>query len=128
MPEEAGAKNLYQCEECLLCIVTVNAVEGTTPFMTMCKVLPDCTGSMRSVMYAVSQAVEPGFEWYKPEGEDYDALDEETRVGHVDLGGLLLRPLPRRTPEERMADYHAMLRRAQRAREERGPRLRRKDE
>ncbi len=108
--------NIYICRSCGNSIVTVDLVEGVTPFMIGCRAHPDdakaltnedgldieqlrkiklhCNGNMYSSFYRVPpNAPKPTWEWYKPEGDDYLKLSEVTRVDHVDRGGLLIRPM-----------------------------------
>ena len=108
--------NIYTCNTCGGRIVTVDLVEGTTPFMVGCRVTEHdaklranedglaieelrglwdtlkCKGDMYSSFYRVPpDAPEPTWEWYKPDAKEYAKLPLVTRRDHVDKGGLLLR-------------------------------------
>lgn len=108
--------NLYTCQVCHGSIVTVDLVDGTTPFMIGCRVHPHdaklceneehlsldelrvlydtlkCKGMMHSSFYRVPKgSPDPTWEWYKPDAEEYATLSKATREDHVDRGGLLLR-------------------------------------
>lgn len=83
-----GKKNIYTCVACGSHIVTVDADEGTTPFMVGCTV-PGCEGHMRSSMYRIfDQGMRAYWEWHKPTA--IEALSNAERA-HVDQGGLLMR-------------------------------------
>lgn len=86
---EKGKRNIYVCDECFGHIVTIDLVEGVTPFMLQCRATAECKGAMQSSMYRVfDQRMEPGFEWYRP-GQP-EKLRADIRE-HVRKGGLLLR-------------------------------------
>lgn len=112
----AGLLNIYTCTNCLGQIVTIDRVDGTTPFMIGCRVHPDdakllsnedqltieqlrskidklkCRGEMYSSFYVVpNPPPKPTWEWYKPTGLEYKRLPKINREQHVDRGGLLLR-------------------------------------
>lgn len=94
MSEAAGLVNNYTCRACGGRIVTVNRVEGTTPFLVECRVKPGCQGLMQSGFYRCDQAEAPTHEWYLP------SLKWARRQGpdmleHVKQGGLDLRPILR---------------------------------
>lgn len=93
MSEAAGLVNTYTCRDCVGRIVTVNRVEGTTPFTLNCRAKPGCKGFMTSGFYRGDQSETPGYEWYLP------SLEEARRQGpdmveHVRMGGLDIRPIP----------------------------------
>lgn len=90
--EKAEAINQYVCEGCGYVTTTVNRAEGTTPFLILCPRRPKCRGMARSRFYRVAPGVVPSYEWYRPEGEPLAKLNLSTRE-HVELGGLLLRPI-----------------------------------
>ena len=70
MPSSAGTRNGYQCEKCGHIILTVNEVDGTTPFMLGC-MLPVCTGLMQSWMTAVHPVFgEPTYRWVNNKTKD----------------------------------------------------------
>lgn len=119
--ERKGMVNVYQCKDCRRTIVTVNLVEGTTPFMIECaKEEGGCDGDMQSAFYRVYQGLEPTHEWYLPTAEEVEALYRELpdpegwveslekygqeyisfsrnvieqTMKHVEQGGLILRPV-----------------------------------
>lgn len=82
-----GKKNVYTCRGCGKKVVTVDLVEGVTPFMITCD---NCSGTMLSSLYEVDQSLEPTREWYSPGKEGRAKLSKGT-LGHVEKGGLLLR-------------------------------------
>lgn len=106
MSDRAGRKNAYRCEECGEIIVTVDRDAGTTPAFMTCKATECCRGRMTSAWYQLPgelQEVEPDYEWYAPDDEELEEAIEEARErtshdvgpgmrGHVENGGLLLRP------------------------------------
>jgi hypothetical protein len=92
MSEAAGKVNNYVCRECRGRIVTVNRVQGTTPFLVLCDAKPGCKGMMQSVLYRCDQSERPTHEWFRP------TLKEAKRQGldmlqHVKMGGLDIRPV-----------------------------------
>ncbi len=87
-----GARNIYGCDKCLKCIVTVDKADGTTPFMIGCEATKGCTGEMYSSFYKGSLDDEPTHEWYKPEGVERATLSPD-ELDHVERGGLLLRKI-----------------------------------
>lgn len=90
--EPHGKRNIYTCDACFGHVVTVDLVEGVTPFLIGCKATPGCSGMMQSSMYRVfDQRMRPGFEWFKPTKEETMALHTWSR-DHVAKGGLILRP------------------------------------
>lgn len=87
-----GKKNIYVCDKCSGHIVTVDLVEGVTPFTTGCKATPGCKGVMRSSMYRVfDQSMKASHEWYKPDARELAMEPNAAVVDHVERGGLLLR-------------------------------------
>lgn len=86
-----GKKNIYVCEACHGHIVTVDADEGVTPFLTPCCVTKGCKGMMKSSLYRVfDQSIAPSHEWFRPHP---DARFSPSGMEHVSRGGLLLRKL-----------------------------------
>lgn len=85
-----GKKNVYTCQECGDAFVTIDRDEGTTPFLTACR--RGCKALAQSSFYRVDQSLTPAFEWYRPKPEEVAALSPASRQ-HVEIGGLLLRPL-----------------------------------
>ena len=49
-----GKKNVYECHDCHSEIVTLDLVDGTTPFMLACHVTPGCHGMMTSAWACAS--------------------------------------------------------------------------
>ena len=84
----AGRKNLYRCNKCGHIIVTLDIVDGTTPFMLQCCATQGCRGFMYSQFYNCDQRLPHTHEWYKP--ESYDGFDPAT-IEHFEKGGLALR-------------------------------------
>lgn len=94
--------NAYRCPDCGGYIVTVDRDEGVTPMFLACRVKGDpsdpgndCKGRMASMGYPPEPwpiDATPTWEWYRPEGEAYAAMNAEMR-DHIDRGGLALRPL-----------------------------------
>lgn len=91
--------NVYVCETCGHKMVTRDCDLGVTPFMTHCR-LGDCEGWAQSRMYRVPQDLSPSHEWYRPSREEFDALDDATKI-HCGNGGLLLRKNKGRTDAAR---------------------------
>lgn len=90
--EIRNAVNQYGCDTCGRSITTIDRVYGTTPFFLKCRATPDCPGKMYSQVYQVDQTLFPTWEWYKPERGEYKKLSPPMQ-DHVDMGGLLLRPI-----------------------------------
>lgn len=87
-----GRRNIYTCDACFGHVVTVDLVEGVTPFTIGCKATSGCSGMMQSSMYRVfDQRMKPAFEWFRPTKEETMALHTWSR-DHVAKGGLILRP------------------------------------
>jgi hypothetical protein len=89
--------------------VTVDVVEGVTPFMIQCQATEDCKGIMQSSRYRVfDQSMRPDLEWYRPTKEELMQHNANTRE-HVAKGGLIYRkhepkPSDLRRMKERMAE------------------------
>jgi len=93
--EQAGAINGYKCEQCSHVTFTINEVDGTTPFMIKCRrnnIGCADRAMAQSLFYRVPQDSRPDWEWYRPEGEAFEKLDDWSK-DHVNAGGLLLRKL-----------------------------------
>lgn len=88
--EKAGMINRYVCQECGESIITINADDGTTPFMIRCRATEGCGGVMQSSFYMVSQKMTPQFEWFMPPIKDLKKYSRATRE-HIKKGGLVLR-------------------------------------
>lgn len=89
--ETVGMINAYDCEVCGLRIITVNHDAGTTPYLVGCKA-DGCRGLMVSQFYRVSQTLAATHEWYRPDEAERASLTDDMRE-HVEMGGLLLRPV-----------------------------------
>lgn len=90
-----GMKNRYTCQKCGFSFVTVDRDEGTTPFMTVCRAPTACDGFAQSEFYRIDQTLEPVFEWYIPGQAEVRKIRDPHMRHHVDMGGLLLRPVIR---------------------------------
>ena len=90
----AGSVNVYTCQKCKGFTVTVDLVEGVTPFMIRCRAKQFmggiCDGMAESGFYRQPAPAAPAWEWYRPDAEEIERLDLGTRE-HVKQGGLLLR-------------------------------------
>lgn len=94
--EMKGMKNKYTCTTCGRSIITINAHDGTTPFMMRCRATARCSGDMRSHFYKVNQHAFAAWEWYRPGKQEKKRIRKNKQWGrdimdHVDQGGLLLR-------------------------------------
>jgi hypothetical protein len=98
-----GKTNVYVCDLNHR-TVTIDRVEGVTPFIIACPVCKKylCKDHQfaQSMMYRVSQALIPTHEFYKPTAEELEKLKAEYSTHayynlrqHVDQGGLLLREI-----------------------------------
>lgn len=92
MSEAAGKINTYTCRVCAARIVTINRVEGTTPFMLNCRVKPGCKGVMQSGFYRGDQSETPTHEWFRPSIKAARRQGPDM-VDHVRKGGLDIRPI-----------------------------------
>lgn len=91
--EKANRINAYVCEKCGRSTVTVNACDGTTPFLIECRVNNvGCGGLAQSSMYRNSQELRPDWEWYRPGELALSKMDPAIQ-DHVRAGGLVLRKL-----------------------------------
>lgn len=93
-----GKVNIYVCKEGHKTI-TIDSVEGVTPFLIKCRCTGGCDELAQSSMYRVDQAQRPGYEWYKPDKKEFNNLDEGMK-DHVNRGGLLLRRVRMETLEK----------------------------
>lgn len=87
-----GKKNRYVCNCCQGEIVTIDIDGGVTPYLLLCRATPGCRGAMLSQWYQGAESLEPGWEFYHPEPEEYSRLARNYKE-HVDKGGLLLREI-----------------------------------
>jgi hypothetical protein len=97
-----GKTNMYVCDRNHQ-TVTIDRVEGTTPFIIACPTCKTFFNEQRdaqSRMYRVSQGLNPTHEFYKPTAEELEKLKTECSTHsyynlrqHVDQGGLLLRKI-----------------------------------
>lgn len=97
-----GAKNLYVCQTCRSPMITVDLVEGVTPFMVKCTAMSNCGGYMYSNVYRVPpfyQNAPATHEWYRPEDDVIPTLTIAEQ-DHVRKGGLLLRRVADGSPAE----------------------------
>ena len=78
--------NRYTCDACGDSIITMDADEGTTPFMLGCRATADCEGMMQSSMYRGVSGT-PDFVWRRPTRDEYK-LSSADMKHHFDLGGL----------------------------------------
>lgn len=96
---KAGAVNAYHCETCHGYTAVIHKDDGVTPMFLGCRASEGCGGQATSLGYPDQENVPEwvlqsiAWEWYRPEGRDYDELTEPMKR-HVDQGGLALRPLP----------------------------------
>jgi hypothetical protein len=84
-----GKKNVYTCQTCAWKAITVDLVEGVTPFMIGCE-RPLCEGDAYSAGYVVDQTLLPTHEWYRPDTKEAKRLGRLWR-DHLKGGGLKLR-------------------------------------
>ncbi len=89
--EKARRINVYVCPKCKGETITINAVDGLTPFLIKCRSVGGCHEEMaQSSFYRVDQNLIPTYEWYRPDQAELAGLDEGVR-DHVQRGGLILR-------------------------------------
>lgn len=104
---ERGEVNGYRCDRCGRHTYVVHVDGGVTPMFLACRAdgEPPACGTGTSLMYPrppipahIRAAV--AFEWYSPGASELKRLRRRARqrgddgtVEHVELGGLLLRPL-----------------------------------
>jgi len=81
--------NCYQCFACGHRIITIDKDVGVTPFMVACE-KEGCKDNMRSNFYSIPPDAVPTHEWYKPDENEFNGLNEWNK-DHVRNGGLLLR-------------------------------------
>jgi hypothetical protein len=116
MGSKAGDKNVYWCGECRGYMVVIHRDDGVTPMFLACRAKGeptdpenDCKGRSHSLMYpdqpwperdgyGTPIPTEPTYEWYAPDEREQRTLDPATRE-HVEMGGLLLRPLAERNAD-----------------------------
>lgn len=84
-----GRKNVYTCGTCGWQAVTIDLVQGVTPFMIGCE-REGCRGDAYSAFYRVDQAREPTHEWYRPDAAEARKLGKLWKH-HLENGGLKLR-------------------------------------
>ena len=86
--------NVWTCERCKKDTVTVEAVDGVTPFMLGCQVTKGCGGMAQSHFYRVPQdgSLTPTHEWYLPSVEELLTFSPAT-IQHCLQGGLMIRSL-----------------------------------
>jgi len=88
-----GKKNVYRCEHGHRTI-TVDLVEGVTPFMIRCR-HEGCDTHAQSSFYRVDQGLEATHEWYLPSIDEAFQLNMQHpgMLDHVKQGGLVLRKI-----------------------------------
>ena len=99
-------KNIYVCQKCGGCTVTIDKDDGTTPFMIRCRakdhhihgamLVEGCKGTAYSVCYNLNAVIgstymEPEYEWYRPGNDELRKITHAATLQHVSMGGLLLR-------------------------------------
>ena len=85
-----GKINRYTCDKCGGQIVTVDADNGTTPFMLQCQPPWRCRGMMTSEFYRVDQSLVATHEFYRM--SDLEAKDQSpAMMQHHLMGGLAFR-------------------------------------
>ena len=102
-----GRENVYTCQACGGTVVTVDRDTGTTPFMISHSEVAGsgCNGPMYSAFYPKGPRPPhigaPTHEWYAPtkaelkaECASHDRYTRDAIRQHVEMGGLLLRPIP----------------------------------
>jgi hypothetical protein len=83
--------NNYVCERCKGIIITIQRVEGTTPFGLLCRADEQCLGIMRSQLGRyLKMDTSPMYEWFRPAPEE---LKDPLEIEHLNKGGLFLRKL-----------------------------------
>jgi hypothetical protein len=84
MASKKDDRNGYQCRSCGHIILTVNKVDGTTPFLIACR-LATCQGLMESWFYSVHPVFgKPTYRWI--ENPDLPHLDlEKIPMSEFDL-------------------------------------------
>ncbi|GGE30296.1 hypothetical protein GCM10011360_17900 [Primorskyibacter flagellatus] len=82
-----GKKNVYLCPDCGHGFVTMDSVEGVTPFMTGCL---NCQSMAQSLMYKIPQQVlgNPAVYWIRPPMDEWDKYSVHVR-DHLSRGGLI---------------------------------------
>ena len=95
--ELKGQRNKYVCEKCGGEFITVNLVDGVTPYTLECRAnWPEiCSGLARSQFYRIDQTTPAGWGWYRPDGVELERL-EQLHPGtkdYVKNGCLILRKL-----------------------------------
>ena len=92
----SSGANGYHCPGCKQITMTYHVDPGVTPFYLRCRAAGGCGKEM-----AVSMGYPPGpipedlaalprWEWYIPDAEELEGMNEEWRV-HIARGGLALR-------------------------------------
>lgn len=90
-------RNAYHCEKCGGRTVTVNLVDGTTPFMIECRAKwpGECGGMAQSEFYRIDQGTPAEWGFYRPDEQELTRL-ESIHPGtrdYVERGALCLRKL-----------------------------------
>ena len=88
-----GRKNTYTCEACGFVFVTIDRDVGATPMITSCRSATLCRGAAQSGWYEIDQSQPASYEWYKPDDAEIRDITSAQVLGHIKMGGLLLRKL-----------------------------------
>lgn len=87
-----GKFNRYTCGTCGRSIITVDADDGTTPFMIDCHATKGCGGEMRSSFYPDDIADPASHQWRKPTFKEFRKARPAMQQ-HYEMGGLGLWPI-----------------------------------
>lgn len=86
--------NGYRCQKCHRILIVTHRDAGVTPMSLSCQKTPGCFGASYSMGYPAAPVPAefgaPTHEWYRPEQDEFDALDVPQQ-DHVRRGGLILR-------------------------------------
>jgi hypothetical protein len=93
----SGRVNGWGCKECGEYTYCIDIDDGVTPFYLGCRATEGCKGKATSLFYPSADLPnyvrdQVKWEWYKPEPEEYQTLNEGMKE-HVDKGGLMIREL-----------------------------------
>lgn len=97
--EVEGKINVYVCPKCRAEHVTINTVDGVTPFLIRCRDATGCQDDFaQSCFYRVDQNRRPRWEWYRPAADD-PVMKNPGMKEYVAQGGLDLRRVTQETLE-----------------------------
>lgn len=85
--------NAWDCPECGKPTVTVERVEGVTPFMLGCRATPGCKGMGRSRFYRNVDGLTPTHEWIR-KSVKWAKRKGPWMLDHVEQGGLVIEEKP----------------------------------